>query len=294
MVAGFREISAADYHADKIGEIPTLSHGCAVTLVNECPEHAFNEHPRFGAAEREATDGMDFGSAAHELILGKGQGIAVFEGKSWAGKEAGAFWDRAVAQGMTPLKLADFKRAEAVRAAFMAKLHAYPEIEARFAAGVSEQAMVWNEGAVWCRALCDRLCINEDNKSAIIFDVKTCASAHPMAIEKQMGSMGYNVQADFYSTGLRTLRPDLSGRIRFVFLFIEKKPPFSFVPCEMTGEGYAVACSKTSRAISLWRECTAQNRWPGYCSEVLKIEPKPWELASEIGAESLGEKMANN
>ena len=293
MKAGFLDISAADYHADKIGEIPTLNHGTAVTLVNDCPEHAWQEHPRFGAANREATDSMDFGSAAHELILGKGQGIAVFEGKTWQGKEASAFWDRAVAQGMTPLKMADFKRAEAVRAAFFAKLALYPDLEARFAAGVSERVMVWEEGGVWFRGMCDRLAIDENSGSAVIFDVKTCDSAHPRSIESKVPVMGYDVQAEFYERGLRALRPDLCGRIKFIFLFIETTPPFSFVACELSGENLAVAVSKTMRAISLWRECTTQNRWPGYCSDLLKIEAKPWAIAAEMGSDSLATKMGN-
>jgi PDDEXK-like domain of unknown function (DUF3799) len=288
---GFLEISAKDYHADKIGEIPTLNHGCAVTLAAKSPEHAWQEHPRFGAQDREATPEMEFGDIVHQLILGKGAGIAVFEGDSWRGKDASAFWDRAVAQGLSPVKLPTFKLAEACANAFAAKLANFPDLAAKFAAGKSEQVMVWNDGDTWLRSMIDRLFIDENAHKAVIFDVKTCQDAREHAAAGKIHSMGYDVQCVQYSDGLARLRPDLAGRIQFLFLFIETKPPFGFAPYELDGEYRAIGASRFARAVALWSECLKQNRWPVLASEVVKLTPKSWELTAEFGEESLTDKM---
>lgn len=291
MNQGFFEIPAKDYHADKIGEIPTLSHSCAVTMIRESPAHAYTGHPRLGGADHETNPAMEFGQVAHELILGQGAGFATWEGKTWAGKEAGAFWDRAVAAGLTPIKIADLKRAELVRDAFNTKIALYPDLANAFAKGISERVMIWHEGDTWMRAMCDKLFIDEDAGKAVILDLKTTEQAHPKAIRSRILPMGYALQQDFYSGGLRTIRPELAGRIKFYFLFMEVNPPFALVPCELSGEFLAIACSQTSRAISLWRECLKENRWPEYVGAIEKLEPKPYELLEEFGADSLGETM---
>ena len=193
--------------------------------------------------------------------------------------------------GKTPVLLKVFKRAEACCAAFRAKIAKFPELQVQFGLGRSEQVMVWNEGPVWFRAMCDKLFIDEGAHKAVIFDVKTTDDARERCFANKVRGFGYDLQFAQYTYGLQALRPDLAGRVRFIFLTIETSPPFALVPYELDGEWRAIGVSRYCRAISLWTECLKQNRWPGLAADIVKIVPKSWELTMEFGEESLGEKM---
>src|SRR6478736_1784528 len=109
----YHDLTEAQYHADP-APIPSLSSSCAKTLVQKSPMHAYAEHPRLGAAHREDTDEMDFGSLAHRLLLGKGAEIAELSSDSWRGKEAAAFWDKAKAEKKIPVLSKNLVRAESM------------------------------------------------------------------------------------------------------------------------------------------------------------------------------------
>ena len=71
MKAQLLEMTADDYHADKIGDVPTLSASIAQRLVTRSPLHAWTHHPRLGGATRKnakaPTKEMDRGT-----IVGQG------------------------------------------------------------------------------------------------------------------------------------------------------------------------------------------------------------------------------
>lgn len=83
MTALFLDASPADYHA-RTGAPPRLSQSIAKIIVDRSPWHAkrrldFGE--RDEPIEESARKTMDFGSVAHELLLGTGKGFAVAQ---WA------------------------------------------------------------------------------------------------------------------------------------------------------------------------------------------------------------------
>ena len=147
----------------------------------------------------------------------------------------------------------------------------------------SEVAAFWQEGDAWCRALFDRLIISPDRVR--IYDVKTMSqSAHPQACAARIASMGYDIQRAHYMRAIEALLPDFAGRIDFTFIFVETVAPFAITPVTLDGEWSSVGQSRWERALVKWQECTATNHWPGYASDVLRLEAPKWALSQEMDA----------
>lgn len=274
---------ASAYHADPV-EYPSLSSSCAQTLVSRSALHAMTEHPRFGGVNAAPTSEMDFGSICHELILGSGGGIAIWDGDSWRGKEAAAFWDEAIAKGQTPIKAADHARAQDATRAWFRQLEDFGlGYVFNPAQGESEKVVAWKDGGVWCRAMIDRLFLER----GYIWDLKCMGvSAHPKACASRIVSMGYDLRSEFYKRGVTTLIPELNGRLKFGFIFAETTPPYAVTPVlELDGMWKTLGVSKMSRAIEAWGKCLAANRWPAYVEKPFVAECPPWELNKEMGAE---------
>lgn len=281
---GFIDCTAAQYHADPC-ERPSLSSSVAATLVNRSPLHAWTEHPKLnpGGPRVGSTDEMDLGSVVHELLLGKGGGFSVWEGETWRGKEAAAFWDAAIAAGKTPVKVADQVRANRIVAEILKSLSAFG-LDYVMKEGVSEQVCVWEENGILCRAMFDRW-LRERGE---IWDVKTMSqSAHPKACVGRIASMSYDLRSEFYKMGAAKCAPELKGRVKFGFLFVETAPPYAVTPAILNGEWCTVGFSKAYRAIETWGRCMKENKWPSYATEVQRLEAPAWALPAEMGAERI-------
>lgn len=282
------DIPEADYHGDRLMASPTLSRSEAVMLLDESPLHLWCAHPRLGAKTfTPPTKKLDFGTAAHSMVLGSGPEIVVVDADNWATKAAKEARDAIRASGNTPILAHDKERADALHKAFFMRLGEFG-LREKFEAGKSEVTIITNETAgVFCRVRLDRLFIDEVAGKAIIFDPKFCESANPSGLSRQVINMGYVVQEAYYTQALQTARPDLSGRIKFIYLFIEDHFPFAMTPVELNGEFKCIGISKVCRALDAWKKCLAEGRWPGYTKELLTIEPPAWALAQEMGATTI-------
>lgn len=282
------DISEAHYHGDLLMATPTLSRGEAVKLLDESALHLWCSHPRLGAKTfTQPTKKMDFGQAAHAMVLGSGQEIDVVDADNWTTKAAKEARDAIREAGRIPLLKADKERADVVKAAFFMRLKEFGLLEL-FEAGRSEVTLLSNEGeGIHLRARCDKLTIQEEQGKAIIFDPKFCESANPSALGRQVVNMGYVVQESWYRQVLQGCRPDLGGRIRFIYLFMEDQYPFVMTPVELNGEFKAVGVSKMMRGIAQWKKCLAEDRWPGYTSKIVELEAPKWALAAEMGEPSI-------
>ncbi len=283
---GIYQMEAARYHADPVA-VPSLTSSCAWTISSKSPMHAKAECARLGGQGIEPTDAMDFGSVAHEIMLGKGGGFAIWDGKDWRGKEAGAFWDKAMAEGLTPMKAADHARVLLAVTAWKRQLADFGlgyVFDMDDADGQSEVVAVWRDGEAWCRAMIDRVFIQR----AYIWDLKTMTqSAHPKACEATIKSRGLDLRSEFYKKGISANYPDLQGRVKQGFIFAETEPPFALTPiAELDGMWRTLGQSKCARAVDAWVRCLAANQWPGYVSAPVVAECPKYELDKEFGAET--------
>lgn len=278
------DIDEKRYHADDLCETPTLSCSLAKVLISKSPLHAWRAHPRLGGTpSHESTPEQELGSASHKLNLGRGAEIAVLDHKDWRKGEAKDDRKAARDAGKIPILRDDLVRAEKQRDEFRRQMESRGLLAA-FDEASPEVVMIYDDGPRRCRAMIDKLFIDEVNKRAIIFDLKNCESANPGALGKLVYNQSYDMQEVSYTRGLEILRPDLAGRIDFRFLFLEIEDPFCLTVAELTGESRVLGQSKWARAWQMWHECLTADRWPAYGNTLARVEPPGWALAAEMGS----------
>ncbi len=287
----YENISEKEYHADCCAEI-SLSSTIAKKLVAQSPAHAHLAHPRLGGAKEEgeeesdpkSTKAQEKGTLIHRLLINDGADILECLYDSWRKDAAKAERDLAKAKGLVPTLphlLADARAAANAARKQLDDLgygYAYRD-------GMKEVVIVWEEDGIWLRAKLDNLHIDETHKIAEIRDLKTVTrSSHPEACAAQIDKMGYDLSIVFYKRGLIAVRPDLAGRIKCAWDFVETSAPYAATPVEIAAEWELAAEMKCERAIALWRKCMAEKRWPYYTMKQVRLNPKPWML---------GDLMAN-
>jgi hypothetical protein len=230
---------------------------------------------------------MDFGSLGHKLVLGRGAEIEVVEAEDWRTKDAKAARDDIRAAGRIPALRKDFDRGDAVAQSFFRELERF-DLRAVWDAGQSEVIALWDEGGgVQCRCLLDRLAIDEEKKRAVILDPKFSDALNPQSIGRHLFNQNYHVQEQWYTRGVEFCRPELGGRVDFIFLFMETEPPYQMVPVTLNGEFKMLGISKAMRAVDAWKACLKAGRWPGYTEQVVRAEPPTWALNAEMGSNAI-------
>jgi len=282
MKPGFYDMTAQAYHEQAGIDVPALSASVAKILCAKSPAHAYHCHPKLGGGRFESTDSMEFGTLFHAVALGQMTNVAIGEFDAWQSKEAKAFKAAAEAAGQIPVKRGKMGVVNAMAAAF-AKQVANSDARGFYADGtLTEAAAIWEHEGVVCKTLFDRVNV----ETGVIYDIKTTSDASPDACERKIVQMGYDIQAEFYRMALEAIYPALAGKTRFVLLFVETSAPWVMTPYELSPMAAAIGRTKVLKAIGTWRECLLFDNWPGYSTQILQIEPKPWALAEALAEET--------
>ena len=246
---GVYDISEEQYHAD-----PAFSSSHARLLIDTCPaklRHAIdNPQP--------PNRNFDFGHVAHKLVLGRGDHVKVISADDFRTKAAKNTRDQAYAAGKIPILLKDFEKAQDMEAA----IRSHPFAGDLFKNGSGEQSLFWQdpEFGMMCRARLDWL-----PQGDIFADYKTCASADPDFLKRQLANHTYHKQDAWYLDGIEAL--GLSANPRFIIVFQEKDPPHLITVIEIPGEDVARATVENRKARSIFKRCTDENHWPGYTDD---------------------------
>lgn len=272
MTARLLNLPADQYHADAVGDTPTLSASIAKTLVALSPMHAWAEHPRLNPNfERKTEDKFDIANAVHHLLL---EGLDVMEVLAFpnyttnAAKEAREI---ARSHGRIPVlthhATAVTQMTNAV-AAQLAKLNIDP---VPLTDGTPEQTIVWDEDGVACRCRVDWL----RNDYTQIHDVKTTSRVgHPSGwAQKTLYDTGCDLQAAAY---IRAVRAATGVTPEFRWVLIEKTPPYAVSVIAPEASVLAIGEDKWERALALWRECLRTDEWPAYGTELHWAELPVW------------------
>ncbi len=266
---GVYDLPVEVYHSDPVEGGSLSSTGARLLLPPNCP--AIFQHRQNNPVFK---DDFDIGHAAHQIVLGAGPEIVVVDADAWrtnAAKEAKA---KAHAEGKVPLLTKDYETvtqmAEALRANRLAS--------ALISNGRPEQTLVWRDKtSVWRRALIDWLPVIPASGRLIVTDYKTTKSAHPDKIQKSVYDFGYHQQGAWYLDGIEALGlagPD--GDAAFVFLFQEKDPPYLVTVVEMDAVALRMGRDRNRAAIEIYRQCKADDRWPGYSDEIELVGLPTW------------------
>lgn len=280
------------YHADPC-EQPSLSSSIAKVLLDQSPRHAWHQHPRLNPdmdSGSDPTRAKEIGTVAHKLILGRGADVEAIDAqdyKTGAAKEARA---RAYAEGRAPILAPDLITANNIAAAVRAQLAEIEGCES-FDAGPAEVVGICRDvTGAWLRCMIDRF--EDHGDHAIIWDLKTGdQSAEPSTLGRRIANMGFEVSAAHYERVILQIRPELAGRLRFRWIFVENEHPHLVTVAELDNAGLEIGRKKVAAAIAIWNHCVKTGSWPGYPNRIVTAEypafaESQW-LARELNEEAL-------
>lgn len=225
------------------------------------------------------TRDIDFGLAAHKILLGKGVDLVVVkkttrdkqvvDADDYATKSAQEHRDAIRAEGKLPILAHALDKATA-----MAEVAAeHPLAAALFSNGQSEVSAFWTDPAtgVQCRSRFDYLPEKVEGRRLIVPDYKTAASAERDKFAKSAAEYGYHIQEAHYSDSLVALGIDDDPA--FLFVVQEKEPPFLINVIPLHEDAARLGRALADRARRIFRECAETDIWPGYTPDNEIAEP---------------------
>lgn len=260
-----------EYHRDPVaGESLSFS-GAKKLLPPYCPAvyRWEQDHPVH-------KDIFDFGSAAHQVVLGDpNDRLALFDADGWRTNAAKAHKAEAQAAGLIPILPHQLTIVDEMAAA----VRAHPLASKLFEPGTGkpEQSLFWQDEAtgVWRRCRLDWLPFARGGR-LVIPDYKTAESADPETWSKSAANYGYHQQAAWYSDAVRALGLDEDPA--FVFVVQEKDPPYLVTVIELDEVAVHIGRMLNQQALLTYAECKQNDRWPGFSSGVV-LQPLPsWYL----------------
>jgi hypothetical protein len=270
----YSDMPEAVYHADPVPDGSLSSTGARRLL--SCPARFQYEREN----PPEPSDAMEFGTAAHRVILGAGRELKVIEHASWLGKTAQEERKAARAADLVPVLRKDYELLNAM--APVIKDHPIAGLLLDPASGSPEQSLFWQDGetGVWCRSRVDFMPAPDARRQYILPDYKTCAAADRASLAKAVVAFGYHQQAAWYLAGAQALGLH-DGDARFVFVAQEKTPPHLVTCFELSQAAINAGHALNRAAIERYRDCTEAGEWPGYgpASEVEIIDLPAWYYA---------------
>lgn len=211
----------------------------------------------------------DIGNAAHKLVLGNGPTLVQIDAEEWRTNKVKDEVADVRAAGNIPLKPSEYQQVHDMAAA----LRRHPVASLLFdpERGTPEQSLFWRDDrtGVMRRARLDWL-PNPRTGRLIIPDYKTCRSANPEKLAKDIDEYGYHQQDDTYRSGAQALGI-ADDDAAFVFVCQEKTAPYVITVVEVTATSRRIGAARNRRALETFAECTASGYWPGYSDDVVPV-----------------------
>lgn len=227
--------------------------------------------------EREATEALNVGKAAHHLLLGEADFAEHFVirpeqigGKPWQGNrtECKAWMGEQAEAGLTVILPTQIEAIRRMRDS----LAAHPIVQAGALNGRIERSMFAKIDDIWLRARPDVI----PNDGGDFVDLKTAASVDDDSIAKSIFNSGYHVQGAVVRMVWRELGYDFGS---FVLAFLEKTPPYEVRFFEVRTQDLDLGERQARSAIRTVKECLKRGVWPGYDGfdpSVLNIDIPAW------------------
>lgn len=259
-----------------------LYHGTAGSIsksglddVNKSGKHFYGRHLDPQRPPRETKGGQLEGSLAHCAVLEPKEFASRYvtgpdvnrNTKDWKAFEAAA------PTGALAIKPHQFETAWAQAK----EVRALPEIASALRTGAAESSLYWTdaETGVRCRCRPDWLTAPiGDSPGVIVVDLKTFRSAEAGAVQRQIATKRYHVQAAFYSDGVEAVlgRPVLA----FVFAFVEAEYPYAANAFMLDDAAIELGRRAYRADLARYRDCLASGVWPGYGQGVTVLGLPAW------------------
>lgn len=254
------------YHA----RIQGLASKSTLDLFERSPAHYY---AWLKGAEREASDALSFGSAAHVGILQPDIYEASFAIEPSFGdcrrKEPKALRDawRAENEGRTIISREDGKAIAGMSRA----LREHPLASQLLSGGQAELTVRWTdaESGLICKARADYYVQRLD----ACIDLKTTEDARLHTFRQSVARYRYHVQQAFYSDGFATVGAPLK---HFIFIAIEKVAPYAIAVYVLDPEALAKGIAATRRNLTTFAECVGTGAFPGYNPSFQILDLPAW------------------
>jgi hypothetical protein len=264
----YPDLDAGRYFQDP-APYPSVSQSWIKREAEASPYHAANDHPRlnpYGTRKGSKAAHLFLGDAVHRLALGKGREISIVRYPDYKSEAARNDRDAAIANNRIPIlqrvHVQAFDMAELVRAKIVETLGGAPY--------ETEVPIFWTEEVtlpsgrvvtVWCRGMLDVWCPS----LAWVLDVKTMSGlASDEGIAKQIENNDYAVQGRFYPRGVERILPELAGRVKFDFLWIEAGEPYGHRATPLDGSTRHTGDLMVDMGLQAFAEGMASGVWPSY------------------------------
>ncbi|MBB3521098.1 PD-(D/E)XK nuclease-like domain-containing protein [Rhizobium sp. BK456] len=221
------------------------------------------------AFERPEKDSLEFGKAAHMLLLGEegfkeryslrpatypdGKGAE----KPWSGQSN---WCKAwladqAKVGKVVITETDIGHIRQIATALSKK----EAIRLGILNGRIERSLFCKDGDIWLKTRPDVV----PNDSGDFVDLKTAASVDDESLSKAIFSHGYHVQAGLLRMIVRqVLGADAFSS--FTFVFVEKAPPYDVRVMQLKDEDIDLGERQARVAIETVKRCLKEGVWPGF------------------------------
>jgi hypothetical protein len=217
------------------------------------------------------SEALSLGDAVHVAVLEPARfereyvRAPKFNNRSNAGKMEAAEW-REKHPDVAALTSNEWEQAVAIKDAVWANECA---VELLGRAGQNEMTVIWidEKTGLLCKARIDRF--TDYHGWTTCVDLKTALDASPRGFAQAVVKYLYHQQAAWYLDGLNTLAPH---NRRFVFLSVEKEPPYCVAPYELDDSAIDEGRAQYRRALDTYAACNKEGKWPGYDCGINTLE----------------------
>ena len=272
------DIPEEEYHRH-----PTSVSQSGAKLLLQAPA-LFDHHRRHPVVKRI----FDYGSAAHQKVLGVGPEVVVIQ-RTITDRKTGAVLDvidapdlrstsaqehqaQIRAEGNIPVTRKEYRQIEDM----VEKLQTHTRAMELLSEGDAEVSAwcVDDATGVMRRARFDFL------PPTICVDYKTSESADPWAFARNAVEYGYDIQDPFYLDLLEDLGHPAEA---FCFIVQMKKPPYLVSVVELDEDSREHGRRRYERALEIFADCTKSGNWPGFVPDdsYQTVRIPDWALRNE-------------
>lgn len=251
----------------------------AIKAVNQSTLKQFRRSPAHAKHYldhgREETSDLSFGTAVHAALLEpkrfQAEYIALpkYDMRKTADKAAASAFI-AANEGKTIIDGDDYQRCQKIIEAIRYNATAS---ELLSLPGPNEVAVVWNDPdtGLLCKALLDRI-VSYRGITTVV-DPKTTKNAAERSFTYDCLKFGYHLQAAFYLDGLQANEP--ADRM-FLFLAIEKEPPYASAVYELDYLSLEAGRDQCRRYLQQYADCLKTGFWPSYPDTIQTLQLPQW------------------
>ena len=272
----YHDLPEQEYHSQTGEETPLFSYSTAKVLNEKSAYHAYLQHPLLGNEKSLPTEPMIKGSILHGLLLGGGPKVSVLNFDNYKTKLAQETKKAVIAEGKIPIleiKMAVIYEAKNKIIEQIKELAPY-----FFEPHESELSVRWTmDNGVKCQSRFDWI----KPETGLIIDLKTISADNHTKLDTHILNFGYDIQEAMYMQCANKTWPDMAGRFKWEFIFVEPEPPYMVSVVETDTSMSWLGESKVKRAADKWKECLESGVFPGYGRQM--VSAPGWAVSREEG-----------